>query len=74
MDKTTQILKMFPNLNRMEAFHVQMRIMAMGADLAKINNKQLQALTIKMVTEFFPHADCVKAKLHFHNSNIKVAL
>ena len=56
MDKTTQILKMFPALNRMEAFHVQMRIMAMGCDLAKINNKQLQNLTIKMVTEFFPHA------------------
>jgi len=56
MDKTTQILKMFPSLNRMEAFHVQMRIMAMGCDLAKINNKQLQALTIKMVNEYFPQA------------------
>ena len=39
MDKTTQILKMFPALTRMEAFNIQMRIMAMGADLAKINNK-----------------------------------
>ena len=56
MDKTTQILKMFPALTRMEAFNIQMRIMAMGADLAKINNKQLQNLTIMMVTEFFPHA------------------
>lgn len=56
MDKTTQILKWFPSLSRMEAFHVQMRIMAMGADLAKINNKQLQSLSTKMVNEFFPHA------------------
>jgi len=55
-DKTTQILKWFPALDRMQAFHVQMRIMAMGCDLAKINNKQLQSLSTKMVNEYFPHA------------------